>query len=314
MSEPRKHTRVVAVANQKGGVGKTTTVVNLAVALAQLKQTVLVIDLDPQANATSGLGLQRQQGVSLYPVLTGTADVADMIQPTPYDGVNVIPAELDLAGAEIEIARQVDHLHAVKKVMDRLLEASVFDFVILDCPPSLGILMTSSLAAAHSVVVTMQCEYYAMEGLSVITHLVEKMRVGGVNPGLEIEGILMTMYDARTKLGQDVVSEVRGHFGAVVYETAIPRNVRISEAPSFGQPVVAYDPASKGAEAYRAFAKEFLKRANARRALAKARAALAAEAVSTAAPAPPAPVAAAPSAIAAGVSLPTASAIPVAGA
>jgi len=296
MSAPKKQTRVIAVANQKGGVGKTTTVVNLAAALAQLKQTVLVIDLDPQANATSGLGLSQQQGISLYPALTGVADIADMIQPTPYENVNIIPAELDLAGAEIEIARQTDHLHAVKKVIDRLLEASVFDFVIMDCPPSLGILMTSSLAAAHSVVVTMQCEYYAMEGLSVITHLVEKMRTSGVNPVLQIEGILMTMFDARTKLGQDVVGEVRSHFGDVVYDTVIPRNVRIGEAPSFGKPVIAYDPLSKGAEAYRQFAKEFLKRANVKRAAQHAAAALAAAApvpVAEPAPAAPTPLAAA---------------------
>ena len=283
MSDAKKQTRIVAVANQKGGVGKTTTVVNLAAALAQLKQSVLVIDLDPQANATSGLGLAQQQGVSLYPVLTGAADIADMIQPTPYENVNIIPAELDLAGAEIEIARQVDHLHAIKKLTDRLLEASVFDFVILDCPPSLGILMSSALAASHSVVVTMQCEYYAMEGLSVITHLVEKMRVSGVNPALQLEGVLMTMFDARTKLGQDVVTEVRSHFGEMVYTTVIPRNVRISEAPSFGQPVIAYDPQSKGAEAYKLFAKEFLKRSNARSAAERA-ANLTAATAATAAP------------------------------
>lgn len=294
MSEMKKQTRVVAVANQKGGVGKTTTVVNLAAALAQLKQSVLVIDLDPQANATSGLGLAQQQGVSLYPVLTGSADIADMIQPTPYENVNIIPAELDLAGAEIEIARQVDHLHAVKKVIGRLFEASVFDFVIMDCPPSLGILMSSALAASHSVVVTMQCEYYAMEGLSVITHLVEKMRVSGVNPALQLEGVLMTMFDARTKLGQDVVNEVRGHFGDRVYTTVIPRNVRISEAPSFGQPVIAYDPQSKGAEAYKLFAKEFLKRSNIRRAAANLAAAAAAATVPVVEPTPVSLAAAAP--------------------
>jgi chromosome partitioning protein len=253
-------TRVIAVANQKGGVGKTTTVVNLAAGLAELKQTVLVIDLDPQANATSGLGLPRQQGFSLYPVLTGDADVADIIQPTPYERINIIPSEVDLAGAEIEIARQENHLQAVRKALDRVLVSRVFDFVLLDCPPSLGILMTASLAAADGVVVTMQCEYYAMEGLSVITNLIDHLRQGGANPGLALQGVLMTMYDGRTNLAADVVREVRGHFGELVYETVIPRNVRISEAPSFGKPVLAYDSASKGSEAYRAFAREFLKR------------------------------------------------------
>ncbi|HRU20063.1 MAG TPA: ParA family protein [Kiritimatiellia bacterium] len=253
-------TRVIAIANQKGGVGKTTTVVNLAAALSEAKKTVLVIDLDPQANATSGLGLPRQQGASLYPVLTGTADVADIIQGTPYEGINIIPAELDLAGAEIEIARQENHLAVVRNVLDRVLTAGVFDYVLMDCPPSLGILMTSSLAAADAVVVPMQCEYYAMEGLSVIISLIEQLRGNGVNPGLGLEGILMTMFDGRTRLAADVVAEVRAHFGDKVYETVIPRNVRISEAPSFGQPVVFYDPSSKGAETYRAFAAEFARR------------------------------------------------------
>jgi len=255
-----RNTRVIAIANQKGGVGKTTTVVNLAAALSELRKTVLVIDLDPQANATSGLGLPRQKGVSLYPVLTGSADVADIIQPTPYEGINIIPSELDLAGAEIEIARQENHLAVVRNVLDRVLVAGVFDYVLMDCPPSLGILMTSSLAAADGIVVTMQCEYYAMEGLSVITSLINQLRENGANPGLELEGILMTMFDGRTRLAADVVTEVRNHFGEKVYETVIPRNVRISEAPSFGQPVIFYDPASRGAEAYRSFAAEFARR------------------------------------------------------
>jgi len=259
-----KPARVIAVANQKGGVGKTTTVVNLAASLALDGKTVLVIDIDPQANATSGLGVPQQKGMSLYPVLTGTADVADIIQPTPFEGVNIIPAELDLAGAEVEIARMGNHLHAVRKVIERVLEASVFDFILLDCPPSLGILMTASLAAADGVLVTMQCEYYAMEGLSVITNLVQRLQCGGVNPGLELQGILMTMFDGRTNLAGDVVKEVRSHLGKTVYETVIPRNVRISEAPSFGQPVVTFDPASRGAQAYRAFGMEFAAREHAR--------------------------------------------------
>ena len=255
-----RNSRVIAIANQKGGVGKTTTVVNLAAALSELHKTVLVIDLDPQANATSGLGLPRQQGASLYSVLTGSADVADIIQATPYEGINIIPSELDLAGAEIEIARQENHLGVVRSMLDRVLTAGVFDYVLMDCPPSLGILMTSSLAAADGIVVTMQCEYYAMEGLSVITSLIDQLRNNGVNPGLELEGILMTMFDGRTRLAADVVSEVRSHFGEKVYDTVIPRNVRISEAPSFGQPVIFYDPSSRGAEAYRAFAVEFARR------------------------------------------------------
>ncbi len=256
----KRATRVIAVANQKGGVGKTTTVVNLAAALSQLDKTVLVIDLDPQANATSGLGLERRRGMSLYPVLTGRSDVADIIQPTPYENINIIPAELDLAGAEIEIAREENHLMVVRRVIDRVLEAGVFDYVLMDCPPSIGILMTSSLAAADSILVTMQCEYYAMEGLSVITHLVEQLRQSGVNPDLAIEGIVMTMFDARTRLAAAVVSEVREHFGDLVYDTIIPRSVRISEAPSFGEPVIFFAPNSSGANAYKVLAEEFIER------------------------------------------------------
>ncbi len=252
--------KVVALANQKGGVGKTTTVVNLAAALAEQNKTVLVIDLDPQANATSGLGLQVLPGYSLYPVITGTTDIADIIQPTPYENINIIPSELDLAGAEIEIARQGDHLAVVRNVLNRVLTANVFDYILMDCPPSLGILMTSSLAAADSVIVPMQCEYYALEGLSVITTLIRQLQTNQANPNLHLEGILMTMFDARTRLAADVVQEVRTHFGNTVYQTVIPRNVRVSEAPSFGQPVIHYDPYSRGATAYRTFASEFMQR------------------------------------------------------
>lgn len=260
MAEQEKATRVIAVANQKGGVGKTTTVVNLAAALAKLKRTVLVIDLDPQANATTGLGLSRQEGVSLYPALSGTAPIADMIQPTPYENLNVIPSEVNLAGAEIEIARKGNHLAVVRDLLQEIRDAQAFDYILLDCPPSLGILMTASLAAADGIVVPMQAEYYALEGLSVITGIIEKLRANGANPKLSLNGILMTMVNLSTRLSQDVVQEVRENFGDKVFETMIPRNVRTSEAPSFGQPVVFYDPSCKGAIAYMAFAKEFIKR------------------------------------------------------
>ena len=260
MAETQRTTRVIAVANQKGGVGKTTTVVNLAAALSRLHRTVLVIDLDPQANATTGLGLQRQDGVSIYPALVGDAAVADMIQPTPYENLNIIPSEVNLAGAEIEIARRGDHLAVVRNVLEQIRAAQVFDYIILDCPPSLGILMTASLAAADGILVPMQAEYYALEGLSVITGLIERLKANGANPALALNGILMTMVNTTTRLSQDVIAEVRAHFGDKVYTSMIPRNVRTSEAPSFGQPVVFYDPSCRGAEAYRAFAKEFIAR------------------------------------------------------
>ena len=255
-----RKTTVIAVANQKGGVGKTTTVVNLAAALSAMHRTVLVIDLDPQANATTGLGLAPQDGISLYPALTGEAQIADMIQPTPYENLNIIPSEVNLAGCEIEIARRDDHLSVVRNVLEQSRQADVFDYIILDCPPSLGILMTSSLAAADGSLVPMQAEYYALEGLGVMKSLIERLRASGANPDLSLNGILMTMVDTRTRLAADVVEEVKSHFGDKVFETMIPRNVRTSEAPSFGQPVVFYDPSSRGAEAYKAFAKEFKKR------------------------------------------------------
>lgn len=261
---PMKETKVIAVANQKGGVGKTTTVVNLAAALARMRKTVLVIDLDPQANATSGLGLQPTPGTSLYAALTGQAFIGDIIQGTPLENVNIIPSELDLSGAELEIARQDNHLQVVRELLKPVLTADVFDYILIDCPPSLGILMTSSLAAANGVVVAMQCEYYAMEGLKVITDVVQRLHDNGVNPEIHVEGILMTMYDGRTNLSEDVVREVRNHFGKLVYKTVIPRNIRISEAPSFGQPVVVYDPSSKGAQAYVALAREFSARCSKR--------------------------------------------------
>ena len=253
-------TRVLAVANQKGGVGKTTTVINLSACLAELGRSVLVIDLDPQANATSGLGLPRQQDSSLYRVLLRERSIDGLIQATAVEGVHIIPSELDLAGAEIDVARMEGYLHCLNMAMAPLVRSDAYDYIIIDCPPSLGVLTMNALTAAQGLLLPIQCEYYALEGLSVITHIMDQLREGRANPDINIEGIVMTMYDARTRLGSDVINEVRSHFGDLVYKTVIPRNVRLSEAPSFGQPVIEYAPDCTGSAAYRALAKEVVER------------------------------------------------------
>ena len=252
-----KTTKVIAIANQKGGVGKTTTVVNLAAALSARRRAVLVVDLDPQAHATLGLGLEKQPGISLYPVLTGAKGIAEVIQPTKWPNLNVIPSEVDLAGAEIEFGAREDRLSMIRDALAPVKESGAFDYIVLDCPPSLGLVMTSALAATDSVLIPTQAEYLAMDGLALITSSIEKLRAG-VNPSLELNGIVFTMVNSVAKLTQDVIGEVREHFGDKVYETLIPRNVRVSEAPSMGVPVVFLDPRSKGAEAYCAFAWEFM--------------------------------------------------------
>jgi chromosome partitioning protein len=253
-------TQIVAVANQKGGVGKTTTVISLAACVAELGRRVLVVDLDPQANATSGLGVQARNETCLYESLLAESPTGDLVRPTCIERVDAIPSELDLAGCEVEIARRENYLHCLSHVLNPWLASRGYDLVLLDCPPSLGILTMNGLTAAHSVLVPMQCEYYALEGLSVMSSLINRLRGSAANPGLTLEGILMTMFDGRTNLAQQVVSEVRTHFGEKVYETIIPRNVRVSEAPSYGQPITVYDSFSPGARAYRFFAREFLKR------------------------------------------------------
>ncbi len=280
-----KTTKVIAIANQKGGVGKTTTVVNLAAALSARRRAVLVVDLDPQAHATLGLGLEKQPGVSLYPVLAGAKPIADVIQPTKWPNLNVIPSEVDLAGAEIEFGAREDRLSMIRDALAPVKESGAFDYIVLDCPPSLGLVMTSALAATDSVLIPTQAEYLAMDGLALITSSIEKLRTG-VNPSLELNGIVFTMVNSVAKLTQDVIGEVREHFGDKVYETLIPRNVRVSEAPSMGVPVVFLDPRSKGAEAYRAFAWEFMAKNPTRLA----------PAPQPAAPAEPAPAESAPAA------------------
>ena len=250
--------KLVAIANQKGGVGKTTTAVNLSTCLAAKGKRVLLIDLDPQGNATSALGLENTAGQSLYEALIGHAGIAEKIVPTRFERLSMIPADLDLAGAEIEVARLDDHLTRLREVLGRLNREAGFDYLFLDCPPSLGILMTNALAAAHQLLIPLQCEYFALEGLSKILQLVDQIRT--VNEPLSIAGIIMTMFDARTNLSQQVVNEVRQHFPNLVYQTIIPRSVRLGEAPSFGKPIIEYEPNGVGATAYRALAEEFVQR------------------------------------------------------
>ncbi len=252
-----RRTKIIAIANQKGGVGKTTTVVNLAAALSARKRAILVVDLDPQAHATLGLGLEKQQGISLYPVLLGEKPIEDVIQPTKWNNLNVIPSEVDLAGAELEFGAREDRLEMIRNALAPVRDAGAFDYIILDCPPSLGIVMTSSLVASDGVLIPIQAEFLAMDGLALITGSIERIRQS-VNPSLDLNGIVFTMVNSQAKLTHDVMEEVRNHFGDKVYETAIPRNVRVSEAPSMGTPVVFLDPRSKGAESYKAFAWEFM--------------------------------------------------------
>ena len=252
--------KIVAIANQKGGVGKTTTAVNLGCALAERGLRILLIDLDPQANATSALGMQEIETDSIYESLLGGASVTEKILPTRVERLFLVPADLDLAGAEVEIARMTDHITRLAKTLSILRADQTFDLVLIDCPPSLGILMTNALAAADEILTPIQCEYFALEGLVKIVRVVEQVRDSGANNQLEIGGIVMTMFDGRTNLSGQVVADVRKHFGERVYDTIIPRTVRLSEAPSFGKSILEYDPHGVGAAAYRALAQEFLKR------------------------------------------------------
>jgi chromosome partitioning protein len=253
-------TKVIAVANQKGGVGKTTTAVNLAACVAALGKRVLLFDLDPQANATSGLGLEKIDGASSYRVLLGEGTLSDKIQKTAFDRLEVVPSEVDLCGADFELARAENHLQRVRSVLEPILNSGRFDVVLVDCPPSLGVLTLNAFTAADAVLVPLQCEYYALEGISMLNRVMGQLHDSGVNSRLQLIGVVMTMFDGRTKLSQQVVGEVREHFGEKVFETMIPRSTRLAEAPSFGKPIIHYDKYSAGSAAYELLAQEFLDR------------------------------------------------------
>lgn len=246
--------RIIAIANQKGGVGKTTTAVNLGAALAESGLRVLVVDLDPQGNASTGLGINpRDVSASIYDVLMQDTPALDAVEPTSLKNLFVIPATLDLAGAEIELVPAFSRELKLKRALDAV--RSEYDVVLIDCPPSLGLLTVNGLAAADDVIVPIQCEYYALEGLGQLLRNVALVR-SSLNATLDVRGIILTMYDARTRLAEQVETEVREHFGTKVYKTVVPRTVRLAEAPSFGQPVIVFDPTSRGAAAYRDLAKE----------------------------------------------------------
>ncbi len=247
--------RIIAVANQKGGVGKSTTAVSVSAALAELGRRVLVVDLDPQGNASTGLGIRHEaREVTVYDVLAADAPIEDAIVPTPIENLFAVPSTIDLAGAEIELVSQFSRELRLRKAIEPLTHDS-FDYVFLDCPPSLGLLTVNALAAAKELIVPIQCEYYALEGLGQLLRNVRLVQQN-VNTGLRLTGIVMTMFDPRTKLSEQVVEEVRRYFGDRVYRTIIPRTVRLSEAPGYGLPITVYDPSSKGAESYRALALE----------------------------------------------------------
>ena len=246
--------RVLAIANQKGGVGKTTTAVNLGAGLAELGFRVLVVDLDPQGNATTGLGINpRNLEASVYDVMMHDVPLDDCVEPTSLRNLFVCPATIDLAGAEIELVPAFSRELKLRRALEPVLED--FDYVVIDCPPSLGLITINALAAASEVIVPIQCEYYALEGLGQLLRNVHLVQTN-LNPRLEVTAIVLTMFDARTKLAEQVAAEVRTHFGAKVCRNIVPRTVRLSEAPSFGQPIIVFDPTSRGAIAYRELAKE----------------------------------------------------------
>lgn len=252
--------RVLALANQKGGVGKTTTAINLGTALAAIGEQVLIVDLDPQGNASTGVGIERRsRRVSTYDVLSGTAPLKDAILETAIPRLSIAPSTLDLAGLELEIAQERDRAFRLRAALAALAPECAFTYVLVDCPPSLNLVTVNAMAAAHSILVPLQCEFFALEGLSQLLKTVEQVK-STLNPGLTIHGIVLTMYDARNNLSGQVVADVRSFMGEKVYDTIIPRNVRISEAPSYGKPVLLYDLKCVGSQAYLKLASEIIQR------------------------------------------------------
>jgi chromosome partitioning protein len=250
--------RIVSLANQKGGVGKTTTAINLAASLAVCERRVLLVDLDPQANATSGVGVSKNERNSMYPVMVDGMSIKQIIQETELPSFHIAPSSVDLVAAEVELSDAIGREFQLRKALQPI--ANDYDYILIDSPPSLGLLTVNGLTAADSVLVPMQCEYFAIEGVAQLLNTIERVR-DFLNPDLEIEGIALTMYDERVNLARQVAEEVRRHFGEKVYKTVIPRNVRLGEAPSFGKPIILYDIRSRGSESYINLAKEFIGRA-----------------------------------------------------
>ncbi|TAG30342.1 MAG: ParA family protein [Verrucomicrobia bacterium] len=252
-------TTVFTIANQKGGVGKTTTAVNLAAALAEKKIRTLLVDLDPQANATSAVGVEKQDGRSLYAALRGEGTADEMITPTSTERLSLIPSEEDLGALEIELAGADNYLGRLRSVLAPVRDSHTFRAIVIDCPPSMGMLSMNSLSAADHLLIALQCEYMALEGLGQILRNLERIK-NAVNPGLTLGGVVMTMFDMRTNLSRQVVDEVKNHLPDQIFKTVIPRTVRLSEAPSFGKTIFAYDNTSPGSTAYRNLAKEVIER------------------------------------------------------